>query len=442
LASRAWSMRRRSIAPPSRAVWARDAAILALIVPAAALLGTAPLVALHFNRVTPIGLLTNPILVPLAGTPATVLGLAGAAASFVSESCSRAAFQLAFWPLATLRAGSALAAALPMASVRVPTPTLVEIGIVYALLALPWITPAWRRLVAVIALGSLALDAAWWVHERWLDESLRARFLDVGQGDAAVLELPAGYVVVVDGGGFARSSFDVGERVVAPYLWSRKIRRVDVLVATHGDWDHQGGLHFLAREFVPRELWLGASVAERGRLAPLADAVRAGGGRIRIVHAGETVYDEHGVKIECLHPSDGGSASANDSSLVLRARFGHRVLLLTGDIGAGAEDAVIAGFAAEPVSVLKVPHHGSATSSGAAFLQWARPEIAIFSLGVGNSYGFPHPVVLERYDQAGARVLRTDRDGSVWVATDGAHIEARTTASTPPILCAIVGALC
>jgi competence protein ComEC len=442
LASRAWSIRRRPIAPPSRWARARDVAILALIVPAAALLGTAPLVALHFNRVTPIGLLTNPILVPLAGTPATVLGLAGAAASFVSEAWACAAFRLANWPLATLRAGSALAAALPMASVRVPTPTLVEIGIVYALLALPWITPTWRRQVALIALGSLALDAAWWVHERWLDESLRARFLDVGQGDAAVLELPAGVVVVVDGGGFARSSFDVGERLVAPYLWSRKIRRVDVLVATHGDWDHQGGLHFLAREFVPRELWIGASVAERGRLAPLADAVRAGGGRIRIVRAGETVYDEHGVKIECLHPSDGGSASSNDSSLVLRARFGRRVLLLTGDVEAGAEDAVIAGFAAEPVSVLKVPHHGSATSSRAAFLRWARPEIAIFSLGVGNPYGFPHPAVLERYNRAGARVLRTDRDGSVWVATDGAYFDSRTTRGTPPMLCAIAGALC
>ena len=442
LASRAWAMRRRPHAPPSRAVRARDAATLALIVPAAALLGTAPLVALHFNRVTPIGLLTNPILVPLAGTPATVLGLAGAAASFASESWACAAFQLTFWPLAVLRMGSALAASLPMASVRVSTPTLVEIGIVYALLALPWIAPAWRRRVAVIALGSLALDAAWWAHERWLDESLRARFLDVGQGDAAVLELPAGEVVVVDGGGFARSGFDVGERVVAPYLWSRKIRRVDVLVATHGDWDHQGGLHFLAREFAPRELWIGAPVAERTRLAPLADAVRAAGGRIRIVRAGETVYDEHGVRIECLHPSNGASSTANDSSLVLRVRFGHRVLLFTGDVEAAAETAVASSFAPEPVSVLKVPHHGSVTSSGAAFLRWTQPEIAIFSLGVGNSYGFPHPTVLERYQRAGSRVLRTDRDGSVWVATDGVHIEVRTTGSTPPMLCAIAGALC
>jgi competence protein ComEC len=442
LASRAWSRRQRPIVPPDRVARIREAAILSMIVPAAALLGTAPLVALHFNRVTPIGLLTNPILVPLAGTPATVLGLAGAAASFVSESCARAAFQLAYWPLAALRLGAAYAAALPMASIRIPTPTLVELGIAYTLLALPWIARPWRRPLAAIALGSLALDAAWWVQERWLDESVRVRFLDVGQGDAAVLELPGGQVAVVDGGGFARSGFDVGERVIAPYLWSRKIRRVDVLVATHGDWDHQGGLHFLAREFAPRELWMGASGAERRRLARLEDTVRAGGGRVRVVRAGEMAYDDRGVSIECLHSSDGESASANDSSLVLRVRFGHHVLLFTGDVEATAEDVVTSSFAPELVNVLKVPHHGSATSSGASLLRWARPEIAVFSLGVGNSYGFPNPAVLERYRGTGARMLRTDRDGSVWVATDGARMEVRTTASTPRMLCAITGALC
>ncbi len=442
LASRAWSRRRRPVAPPSRAVRARDAVILALIVPAAALVGTAPLVALHFNRVTPIGLLTNPILVALAGTPATVLGLAGAAASFVSEWWACAAFQLAFWPLAALRAGSALAAALPMASVRVPTPTLAELGIAYALLALPWIAPPWRRTVAAIALGAMALDAAWWIQERWLDAHVRARFLDVGQGDATVVELPGGKVIVVDGGGFARSGFDVGERVVAPYLWSRKIHRVDVLVATHGDWDHQGGLHFLAREFAPRELWMGGSAAEQDRLASLADAVRASGGRIRIVRAGEVVFDDRGVVIECLHPADGATLSANDSSVVLRVRFGRRVLLLMGDVEAGAENAVTARFAPLPVSVLKVPHHGSATSSGVSLLRWARPEIAVFSLGAGNSYGFPQAAVLERYRQAGARALRTDRDGSVWVSTDGERLEVRATSDTPPMLCAIAGGLC
>jgi competence protein ComEC len=442
LAGQAWSARPRPIAPPMRARRIVDAATLALVVSAAALLGTSPLVALHFNRVTPIGLLTNPILVPIAGTPATVLGLAGAAASLVSEPCARAVFGLAYWPLASLRWGAAAAAALPMASIRLPTPTLVEIGIAYALLSLPWVAPRRRAIVAAVALGALAFDSAWWIRERWLDPRLRVRFLDVGQGDAAVVELPGGEVVVVDGGGFGRSGFDVGERVLAPYLWSRKIRRVDVLVATHGDWDHQGGLHFVARAFAPRELWVSAAAAEQGRLAALAAAVRTSGGRVRVVHAGETAYARHGVTIDCLHPPDGATVSANDSSLVLRLRFGRRLVLFTGDVEAGGENAITARFPPRPVSVLKVPHHGSGTSSGPSLLQWARPEVAIFSLGAGNSYGFPQSAVLERYRRTGARLLRTDRDGSVWVSTDGEGFEIRATAGASPALCAIAGVLC
>jgi competence protein ComEC len=442
LAGQAWSARRRPIAPPTRARRIVDAAALALLVSAAALLGTSPLVALHFNRVAPIGLLTNPILVPIAGTPATMLGLAGAAASLVSEPFARAVFGLAYWPLASLRWGAAAAAALPMASIRLPTPTLVEIGIAYALLSLPWIAPRRRAMVAAVALGALALDGAWWIRERWLDPRLRVRFLDVGQGDAAVVELPGGEVVVVDGGGFGRSGFDVGERVVAPYLWSRKIRRIDVLVATHGDWDHQGGLHFLTREFAPRELWMSAVAAEQSRLATLANSVKAVGGRVRIVHAGETAYARRGVTIDCLHPPDGAAVSANDSSLVLRLRFGRRLVLFTGDVEAPGENAITARFAPRPVSVLKVPHHGSATSSGPSLLRWARPEVAVFSLGAGNSYGFPQSAVLERYRRAGVRMLRTDRDGSVWVSTDGEDFEVRSTARSSAALCAIAGVLC
>jgi competence protein ComEC len=442
LAGHAWSARPRPAAPPTRARRIVDAGALALVVSAAALLGTSPLVALHFNRVTPIGLLTNPILIPIAGTPATVLGLAGAAASLVSEPCARAVFGLAYWPLATLRWGAATAAALPMASIRLPTPTLVEIGISYVLLSLPWIAARRRAIVAAVALGAVALDGAWWIRERRLDPHLRVRFLDVGQGDAAVIELPGGEVVVVDGGGLGRSSFDVGERVVAPYLWSRKIRRVDVLVATHGDWDHQGGLHFLAREFAPRELWMSAAAKEQSRLAALADSVRTSGGRVRVVRAGETAYARRGVTIECLHPPDGAAASANDSSLVLSLRFGRRLLLFTGDVEGPGEDAITARFAPRSVSALKVPHHGSGTSSGPSLLRWARPEVAIFSLGAGNSYGFPQSAVLDRYRRAGARMLRTDRDGSIWVSTDGEGFEVRSTAGASPAFCAIAGVLC
>src|SRR4029077_11988650 len=113
----------------------------------------------------------------------------------LSEPLARFTFALAYWPLELLQWGAAAAAALPLASLRVPTPTLVELGLVHALLALPWMRPWVRRQLDIVAVGGLALDAAWWVHERWLHADLRVRFLDVGQGDAAVLELPGGRTI-------------------------------------------------------------------------------------------------------------------------------------------------------------------------------------------------------------------------------------------------------
>ena len=442
VASEAWSSRGRDRVKITGRASLSDRALLVFLVPAAALVGTAPLVALHFNRLTPIGLFTNPILVPAAGTPATVIGLAGAAASFFSEPLARFTFALAYWPLELLQWGAAAAAALPLASLRVPTPTLVELGLVHALLALPWMRPWVRRQLAIVAVGGLALDAAWWVHERWLHADLRVRFLDVGQGDAAVLELPGGRTIVIDGGGFARSRFDVGERVLAPYLWSRKILRLDVIAATHGDWDHQGGLRFLAREFAPGELWLGAAVDERARLERLATAVRERGGSVRVLQHGDRPLADGAVRIECLHPPPGEAGSANDSSLVLRLRMGGRSLLFTGDIGSEAERQIVANFGSADTAVLKVPHHGSASSSSEGFLRWARPEIAVFSLAAGNGYGFPHRAVVSRYRALGIRMLRTDRDGSIGISTDGGRLDVRDASASSPVACSVLGALC
>ena len=441
LASDAWARRPRASLVPGWRDLLRDHVLLAVLVPAAALAGTAPLVALHFNRVTPIGLVTNPVLVPLTGTPATVLGLAGAAASLGSERLAEQLFALAYWPLEGLRAGAFFAAELPLATLRVPTPTLCELGLVYVLLALPWLPHERRRVVAALVLGALAADGAFWLRERRASGDLRARFVDVGQGDAAVLELPHGGVVVIDGGGFARSRLDIGERVLAPYLWSRKILRADVVVATHGDFDHRGGLDFVARELAPRELWVGARGDERGRLAALEREVRSHGGKVRPLVAGEELVVD-GVRFECLHPPLGGVLSSNDSSLVLRIRFGAHTLLFTGDVEAGGEQAIAERSPPAPTTVLKVAHHGSATSSGDGFLRWAAPELAVISVGVGNGYGLPHPDVVTRYRRFRVPVLRTDRDGSVWVATDGDRMLVRPFERSSPPLCALAGVLC
>jgi len=442
VAGEVWSRSRTREAAHSLVRRTSERAALLLVVPAAALLGTAPLVALYFNRITPIGVLTNPVLVPLAGTPATLLGIGGAAASWLSEPLASAVFALGYWPLQLLLVGTRVAASLPFATVHVPTPTVVELVLLYVMLAAPWLPRRARSPLVVAALALFAVDAGCWAHARWWHRDLRVRFLDVGQGDAAVVELPGGAVAVIDGGGFARSRFDIGERVLAPYLWSRKILRIDYLIATHGDWDHQGGLHFLARELAPRQLWIGARADERRRMTPLIAEVGAAGGVVRALHPGELVLDSQGVRIECLHPPHEGPLSANDSSLVLRLEFAGRTMLFTGDVESGAEATIAQRFAARAIDVLKVPHHASGTSSTEPFLAWARPRIAVMSLGAGNSYGFPNAVVVDRYRRAGSRTLRTDRDGSVAVWTAGGELGVRTMNDGWPPLCSALGMMC
>ncbi|MGH7857408.1 MAG: DNA internalization-related competence protein ComEC/Rec2 [Candidatus Binatia bacterium] len=427
--------RRRTLVGP----W-RQRRESAAVVPFAALVGTAPLVAWHFNWLTPIGLLTNPILVPGCGVPATLLGLAGAAATFVSDDASRLLFRLAGWPLAAFARAVALAAEIPFGSVRVPTPTLIEIGAAYALLTLPWQPARWRgRAVPVIVLVLVA-DLLFWAHERWLHEDVRVRFLDVGQGDAAVIELPGGRTVVVDGGGFPKSHFDVGERVVARYLRTRRILRVDVLAASHGDWDHQAGLAAIARDFSPRELWRAA--VRDDRLSRLEGLVTAGGGTVRTLRRGEVALSIGGVSIECVHPPEDARLSPNDGSLVLRLSFGSISFVFAGDVEASGELLLRARPEIRGVTVLKVPHHGSRTSSTAEFLGVARPAFGVFSLGAGNRWGFPHPDVLARYRAIGASIFRTDVDGSVYAWTDGLRVVLRPRSRASPAFCALLGAVC
>jgi competence protein ComEC len=415
---------------------------LAFAVPAAALLGTAPLVASWFNRLTPIGIVSNPLLVPLTATPATIIGLAGAAVSEISETLSRGTFALARWPLDGFRYGVELAAAVPFGSIRIVGLTLFELAIGYLLLGLPWIPKRARLCVALVACFAFAVDACAWCHERLWRDSLRVRFLDVGQGDAAVVEAAGGKVLVIDGGGFARGTFDVGERVVAPYLWSRKIARVDAIVASHGDWDHQGGLHFVASAFAPRQLWTVKLSAERKRLAALEKIATDAGAVVRPLAAGDIVSLGDDLQVECLNPPDVGEPSANDSSLVLRIRFGGTTLLFTGDVESSAETMIAGADATEPVTVMKVPHHGSGTSSGDRLLGWTAPRLAVISLAAGNHYGFPSSEVLRRYRRIGAGILRTDVDGSVWFESDGTAIDVRPFARSSRVFCSFFGALC
>jgi competence protein ComEC len=223
-----------------------------------------------------------------------------------------------------------------------------------------------------------------------------------------------------------RSRFDIGESVVSPYLWSRSIRRLDVLAVTHADNDHIGGVPALLENFEVGELWLAAGPDDE-RMLPLLATARRRGVPVRRLQQGDCEA-LGAVAIEVLSPvfAQEIAGRQNDDSLVLRAVYGSQSFLLTGDIERRAEQALLAGPLLGSFTVLKLAHHGSRTSTSPQFLDRVQPSFAIVSSGYRNSYGHPHPDVIRRLKRHGVSVLRTDQNGLVSVVTDGDRLFVST----------------
>jgi competence protein ComEC len=306
--------------------------------------------------------------------------------------------------------------------VRLPTPSLLELALLYGGLAGLLLRRGWRAGVIGLCLCGLAVDAASWASERTAAGTLRVTFVSVGQGDCTVIEFPGRQVWVVDGGGLAGARFDVGERVVAPLLWRRKILHLDTLVLSHADYDHYGGLAFLAGTFAPPRLWWNGRPGAGVEFAALRAALHRGRIALEAPAAGHAVAVE-GVAVRVLHPAAGDRGGDNDRSLTLQLRYGPTAVLLPGDLEAAGEAALVARWGGTLRStVLKVPHHGSSTSSSAMLLDAVAPRLAVVSAGAGNRFGFPDGAVVAAYAARDVALWRTDRDGAVQltVAADGA----------------------
>jgi competence protein ComEC len=258
-------------------------------------------------------------------------------------------------------------------------------------------------------------------------DRLRVTVIDVGQGDAILVQTPDGHALLVDAGGTA-GEFDIGGRIVTPALWALGVRRLDWMALSHGDRDHVGGASAIVLDMRPREIWEGVPVPRDPERHLLRELATNSGVAWRSVHAGARL-ELAGVTVEAIHPPPPDwerQRVRNDDSLVFRVSYRHVDVWLTGDAGAEFEARLPADAGDARVRILKVGHHGSRTSTSQRLVSLLRPHIAIVSAGRGNLFGHPAPDVLARLANAGTAIFRTDRDGATVIETDGVVARVRS----------------
>ena len=277
------------------------------------------------------------------------------------------------------------------------------------------------------------------------DGKLHIDFLDVGQGDSALITTAEGTTFLIDGGGrpsingksatandddeeFQRDARSIGERVVSEYLWSRGVDTVDYVVATHADADHIDGLNDVMRNFHVRGAIVARTPGDDPEFHRFAETAMETGVAIETISAGDVMRIGN-VAFEVLWPpptADAQAPSRNDDSIVLRLRAGERAFLFTGDIEKDAEAAMLKAGADLRSDVVKVPHHGSRTSSTASFVGSTGAPLAIISVGRTSIFGHPNKDVVERWRASGAQVMTTGEKGTISVVTDGREMKVST----------------
>ncbi len=395
---------------------------LALIGTVAEMIMVLPM-AVYFHRATMFAVPANIFSVPLVAVlaPTAVVAfcaslispwaamLPGAATSLLLHGVSRIIGRLS---------------AAHGADLRIPGPVwwigLLSVGIWFFC---SWAVRRSRRLAwAAVALLPLVALMVLWPERAVLSlGSMEVTAIDVGQGDSLLVVAPNGATMLVDAGGpvggvaevaEAASRFDIGEEIVSPYLWSRRLRRLDVLVLSHAHSDHMGGMYAVMRNFRPHELWVSIDPDSRAYRALLAGAKDLGVEVRHLVAGNQLAWN--GTQVTVLAPEAGynnPNEPMNDDSLVMRLQYGGGSVLLEGDAEGGSEREMLAHGRVAHVTLLKVGHHGSRTSTSEAFLMAAGPQDAVVSAGKGNTFGHPRYEVINRIAAAGSKLYRTDEFG-------------------------------
>ena len=421
--------------------WPRRALALVqslLLVSVAATLGTLPFMLLHFNRISLIGPLANLVIEPLLCLWALPCGLLAIPFVGVAPGLAVLLFNLGSGGMRLALWLTELTAALPAASVWTITPNPAELILFFAALTL-LLRPGASRSHRWAALALFVLLAGSFTRSLWpgvgARETLRTTLLDVGQGSSTLIELPDGRTVLVDGGGYESDRFNVGEALIAPFLWQKRLWRLDTLVVTHPHKDHYNGLPFVFDRFRPGRVIVNGDSGEEPAYARFLARVRERGTPVQLARTGDMLMKGENLTLTCagMHGllDEGMHWSTNDRSMVLHLRYGQRSLLLPADISVAAEDRLVATGRDLHSDLLVAPHHGSATSAGPALMRAVSPAVVAVSVCRARRDTLPAPQHLQAWRAQGRMVVTTADQGTLVFSTDGHDLRLAPYTGTP-----------
>ncbi len=452
-----------------------------------AILGSLPLIMYYFNQASLVGIAANFILVPLVGFIVVPVGLISALVFPISQGLSLTGFQAGGAVLSFAISIIHFFSNLPFSSIKTVTPSMLEIALYYLsgmsivylirqqilsghqIKTISFQTPptddtldadytkvnqvpkatvmqsgsitgrlsffrfhlqrkARVYIISIILLIGIA-DAGYWIYIRFFQQDLRITIMDVGQGNAAIIEFPGGKTMLIDGGGFYdNNSFDVGERITAPILWRKKIKTVDTLMLTHPDSDHLNGLLYISQHFNVKTIRTNHEPADTWGYQQLQDIALEKEIHTPPFTERHRSFEIGGVQVRILYPPEDflekkereSWRDHNANSMVIQLKMGEFSCLFTGDIRARSETELIALKDDDLKSnILIAPHHGSKTSSTPKFIDSVKPETVIFCSGWNNRFNLPNEQVVNRYQQRDIQIFRTDQNGAIKIRTNG-----------------------
>lgn len=414
-----------------------------ILVSTAATLGTLPIIVYYFNRVSAVTLIANLIAVPLLGMltliPAMsfimtasfspwLSGLLIKAASFFTGLAVDVINWLASWP---------------WSSFSFIKPNIMEIVLFYIigflLLSLKsnpgekkirkseTSHPVLMKTALLIALILMITDVVYLTLKEQYSRDIKMTAIDVGQGSATLFQFPGGVNMLIDGGGFYDSSFDMGKLVIAPFLYAKRIRKIDIVVLTHPHPDHLQGLIYILKNFDVQEVWSTGVKADNDLYRLWEKTISEHKIKMKYLSSQTPSVNLSGALIHFLWPLppknredlETSEDELNDSSVVMKITYAAESFLVTGDISSFVETRLIESGQNLKSDILLVPHHGSKHSSSPDFIRAVSCRYAIISAGKRNVFRHPHPDVLDRYISAGIHIFRTDKNGAISVETDG-----------------------